>query len=45
LLLQEFEIEIKHRKGSENSVVDHLFGIFTEFTDDLFGFSDHFLDE
>ena len=35
LLLQEFDIEIKYRKGSENSVADHLSRIFTEHIDDL----------
>jgi len=45
LLLQEFHVKIKDRKGSENSVVYHLSRIFTEYTDNLVRFSDHFPDE
>jgi len=44
-LLQEFDIEIKDRKDSENSVADHLSRIITECTDDSVGFSNHFPDE
>ena len=42
LLLEEFDVEIKDREGSENSVADHLSRIFIEFTDDLVGYSDYF---
>ena len=45
LLLHEFDVEIKDRKRSKNSVADHLSRIFTEYTDDSVGFSDHFPDE
>jgi len=44
-LLQEFDIEIKDRKGFENSIADHLSRIFTGYIDDLVRFSDHFSDE
>jgi len=40
LLLQEFNIEIKDRKDSKNSVTNHLPRNFTEFK--LIGFFDHF---
>ena len=36
---------MKDRKGSENSVVDHLSRILIECTDDSVGFSNHFPDE
>jgi len=45
LFLQEFDIKIKDRKGSENYVTDHLFRIFHENVDDLLGFFDQFPDE
>jgi len=45
LLLQEFNIEIKDRKCSENSAADHLSKILTKCTDDSIGFSDHLPDE
>jgi len=45
LLLQEFDIKIKDRKGSENSVADCLSRILIECTGDSVGFSDHFSDE
>jgi len=45
LLLQGFDVEIKDRKGSKNSVAGYLSRIFTEYIDNLVGFSDHFPDE
>jgi len=43
LLLQEFDVEIKARKGSDNSVADHLSRIFTKYNNDLVEFPDHSL--
>ncbi|RDX82739.1 Retrovirus-related Pol polyprotein, partial [Mucuna pruriens] len=43
LLLQEFNIKIRYKKGVENSVVDHLSRIERE--DDLMPIRDEFLDE
>ena len=44
-LLQEFNIETKDRKGSKILVIDDLLRIFTEYTHNLVGFSDHFPDD
>ena len=45
LLLQEFNIKRKDRKGDENLGANHLSRICNEYTNDLVGFSDHFPDE
>ena len=42
LLLQEFDLEIRDKKGSENSVADHLSGLHVLGTGDI---SDSFPDE
>ena len=44
LLLQEFNLEIRDKKGSENSVADHLSRIFVEYTQDTLPLRDSFPD-
>jgi len=44
-LLQDFKFEIKDRKGSENSIVNHLSIVFTEYTHNLDGISNRFPNE
>ncbi|XP_058213682.1 uncharacterized protein LOC131325434 [Rhododendron vialii] len=45
LLLQEFDYEIRDKKGSENSVADHLSRILVETLSDPLPFKDSFPDE
>ena len=45
LLLQEFDIEIPDKKGSENVVVDHLFRPIVEFNQDVMPTAETFPDE
>ncbi|CAN6455713.1 unnamed protein product [Victoria cruziana] len=45
LLLQEFDLEIKDKKGSENVVADHLFRVLVEVERDQLPVSDTFPDE
>lgn len=35
MLLQEFDFEVKYRRGCENQAVDHLIGLSKEFELDI----------
>jgi hypothetical protein len=45
LLLQEFDIEIRDKKGSENVVADHLSRLVVDFNDDVVPIAETFPDE
>ena len=45
LLLQEFDLTIKDKKGAENVVADHLSRLTTEFCNDITPINDSFPDE
>jgi transposase InsO family protein len=45
LLLQEFDLEIKDKKGTENSVADHLSRLVTKPKEDDLPIDDSFIDE
>lgn len=45
LLLQEFDIELKDRKGSENQLVDHLSRMRKEDADEHIEINENFPDE
>jgi hypothetical protein len=45
MLLQEFDIEIRDKKGSENVVADHLSRLTVDFNEDAVPVAETFLDE